>query len=193
MIMSNTSKMDTYAVFEMFETIKELIIKQPQKQTEKQPESVKVDIDTSALDAATARIESAVEEFKKPTIVKNQHWHTIDIGSSRIFLSLVVMTLMIIGLSYVVGEQRRTISQYKGNDLKYRYIKMQGTTDEESLYRLERQFHYNDSIKIIRKQVEIYEELVKEQAEKTERAKRNSEEAKKLEEKVKTLKNITVN
>ena len=59
--MSNTSKMDTSAVFEMFETIKELIIKQPQKQTEKQAESVKVDIDTSVLDEATARIENAVD------------------------------------------------------------------------------------------------------------------------------------
>ena len=69
--MSNTSKMDTSAVFEMFETIKELIIKQPQKQPEKQAEPVKVDIDISAFDAITARIETAVEAMKKPTIIEN--------------------------------------------------------------------------------------------------------------------------
>jgi hypothetical protein len=186
--MSNTSKMDTSAVFEMFETIKELVIKQPQKQPQKQTESVKVDIDTSALDAATARIEIAVEEVKKPMIVENHYRHTIDIGSSKVFISLVIMALIIIGLSYAVGEQRRSISQYKKNDLKYRYIKMQGQANEENLYRLERQFQYGDSIKIIRKQVEKYEELVKQQVEKMERAKRSSEEAIKLQKEVESLK-----
>ncbi|MDR2621921.1 MAG: hypothetical protein LBC48_04985, partial [Dysgonamonadaceae bacterium] len=64
--------------------------------------------------------------------------------------------------------------------MKYRYIKMQGQTDEESLYRLEQQFNYNDSIKIIRKQVEKYEELVNEQAERLQRAKQNREKAERL-------------
>jgi hypothetical protein len=82
------------------------------------------------------------------------------------------MVLLILGLCYVVGEQRRSISQFKGNDLKYRYIKMQGQTNEENLYRLERQFQYNDSIKIIRNQVEKYEELVREQAERMEQMKK---------------------
>ena len=66
---------------------------------------------------------------------------------------------------------------------------MQGTIDEENLYRLERQFQYNDSIKIIRKQVGKYEELVKEQAEKIERARRNSEEAEMLQKDLNRLKN----
>ena len=42
---------------------------------------------------------------------------------------------------------------------------MKGQIDEENIYREEQQFKYSDSIKIIRKQVEKYEELVKEQAE----------------------------
>ena len=188
--MSNTSKMDTSAVFEMFETIKELIIKQPQKQTEKQAEPVKADIDTSVLDAITARIEVAVEEMQKPTIIENRHRHTIDIGSSKVFLSLVFMALIILGLSYFVGEQRRSISQYKENDLKYRYIKMQGQTNEENLYRLEQQFQYRDSIKVIRKQVEKYEELVKEQAERMERAKRENKEVELLKKEAENLKKI---
>jgi hypothetical protein len=68
----------------------------------------------------------------------------------------VGMSLMILGLSYFIGNQRHTINQYKDNDMKYRYIKMQGQTDEESLYQyqLEQQFKYSDSIKIIREQVE---------------------------------------
>jgi hypothetical protein len=56
--MSNTNKMDTSAVFEMFETVKEKLDKQAEKQVES-AEPVKVA--TTALDAATARIENAVE------------------------------------------------------------------------------------------------------------------------------------
>jgi len=125
---------------------------------------------------------------RKPTKVEHQHRHTIDIGSSKVFISLAVMVLAILGLSYFVGEQRRTISQYRGNDLKYRYIKMQGQTNEENFYRLERQFQYSDSIKIIRKQVEKYEELFKKQAERIERAKRNSEEAERLQKETESFK-----
>jgi len=47
---------------------------------------------------------------------------------------------------------------------------MQGQTNEENLFRLERQLKTNDSIEIVRKQVEKYEGLVKEQAERLERA-----------------------
>ena len=98
------------------------------------------------------------------------------------------MGLMILGLSYAIGEQRRSIHQFKENDLKYRYIKMQGQTNEENLYRLEQQFQYSDSIKIVRKQVEKYEELVREQTEKLERMKRDIEEAEQLRKEAETVK-----
>jgi predicted secreted Zn-dependent protease len=57
---------------------------------------------------------------------------------------------------------------------------MYGRINEENLYRLECQFKYNDSIKIIRKHVETYEELVRKQAERIERAIQNADEADKL-------------
>ena len=66
---------------------------------------------------------------------------------------------------------------------------MQGQTNEESIYRLEQQFKYADSVRIIRKQVEKYEKLVKRQAEKTARIKRNSEEAERLRKEAEALKN----
>jgi hypothetical protein len=134
------------------------------------------------------KLAQTIEEVKKPTKVEYRHRHTIDIGSSKVFLSLVAMALLILGLCYVVGAQRRSISQYKENDLKYRYIKMQGQTNEESIYRLEQQFQYSDSIKIIRKQVEKYEELVREQAERIKRAQFNESEAKRLEKQVESIK-----
>ena len=180
----SAGKMDTAAVFEMFETINNKL----DKKTDKPVEPVQVDL--TAINILTEQLESVIETVREPTQVEHQHRHTIEIGSSKIFLSLVVMTLMIMGLCYAVGEQRRSISQYKENDLKYRYIKMQGQTDEKNLYCLERQFQYSDSIEIIWKQVGKYEKLVKEQAEKIARARRNSEEADKLRDKVESIKKI---
>jgi hypothetical protein len=65
---------------------------------------------------------------------------------------------------------------------------MQGQTDEEKIYCLENQFKQKDSIKIIRKQVEEYEELLREQIEKIERAKQNAQDAEILRDKVESLK-----
>jgi uncharacterized membrane protein YhiD involved in acid resistance len=175
--------MDTSAVFEMFETISNKLDKKEDKSAEP------IEIDLSAVSSMTEKLETVIEEVRKPAKVEHKHRYTIDIVSNWIFLSLVVMGLMILSLSYLIRNQRQTINQYRNNDLKYRYIKMQGQTDEENLYRLEQQFKYNDSIKIIRKQVEKYEELVKEQAEKTTRAKQNSKDLESLEQNIETLKN----
>jgi hypothetical protein len=181
--MSSTNKIDVSAIYELFETISNKLDKQTNLSIEP------TQIDLSAVNAITERFENMIEEVRKPTKIEHQHRHTIDIGSSRVFLSLVVMALVILGLSYAIGEQRRSLSQYRDNDLKYRYIKMHGQTNEENLYRLERQFKYNDSIKISRKQVEKYEELIREQAEKAERARQNAGELKKLQKEVEKLKN----
>jgi hypothetical protein len=175
--------MDTSEVFAMFETINSKLDKQPNKQTEP------VQIDLSAVNVLTERLEEVITEVQKPTKVDNHYRHTIDIGSSNVFLSMAIMVLVILGLSYVIGEQRQTINQYRDNDLKYRYIRMQGKINDDNLYRLEQQFKYGDSIKIIRKQVERYEELVIEQAKRIERAKQNSKEAERLKKEVVQLKN----
>ena len=181
----NTDKMDTSAIFEMFETINRKLDKRIEKPTEPvQPDTTVL----SSVKEITERLENVIDEARKPTKVEYKHRHMVDIGSSKIFLSMVFMGFLILGLSYIVGEQRRNISQYEENDLKYRYVKMLGQTNEENIYRFERQFKYSDSIKIIRKQVEKYEELVKEQAERIERARRNSEEAERLRKEVETVK-----
>lgn len=66
---------------------------------------------------------------------------------------------------------------------------MHEQTNEEALYHLEEQFKYNDSIRIIRKQVERYEGLVNEQMGRLKRVKRNSEEAEKLHNQKENIKN----
>ncbi|MDR3267140.1 MAG: hypothetical protein LBT24_06195 [Tannerella sp.] len=176
----SADKMNTSEVFEMFETINNKLDK---RQIDKSTEPAQ--IDTRAINTMTERFEKVMEEARKP--VKVEHRHTIDIGSSRIFISLVVMALTILGLSYAVGEQRQIISQYRDNDLKYRYIKMQGQANEENFYLMEQQFRYGDSIRVIRRQVEKYEELVHEQAERIERIRHNAEKAEKLGKEVEKL------
>ncbi|GHT59526.1 hypothetical protein AGMMS50239_06380 [Bacteroidia bacterium] len=176
--MSN-SKIDTSEVFVLFETINSKLDKQPNKQ---------VEVDLSAISTITERFEDVIAEVRKPTKVEHHYRHTIDMRSNWFFLSWVGLAIIILILFWLMANQRQTISQYRDNDLKYRYIKMYGQTNEEGVYRLERQFKYNDSIKIIRKQVEKYEELVKEQAERLERAKQNTQDAEILKDKVESLK-----
>jgi uncharacterized membrane protein YhiD involved in acid resistance len=180
--MSNNTKMDTSEVFAMFETINSKLDKQPNEQTEP------VQIDLSAVSTLTERLEDVIAEVQKPTKIEHQHRHIIDIHSNWFFLSWMGLAIIILILFWLMANQRQTINQYKDNDLKYRYIKMQGQTNEENIYRMENQFKYNDSIKIIRKQVEKYEDLVKEQAEKTAKANINTQDAEILRDKAESLK-----
>jgi hypothetical protein len=101
------------------------------KQTINKPVEL-VQIDLAAVNTMIERLEDTIRKVRKP--VKVEHRHQIEIASNWVFLSLVGMGLMILGLLYFIGNQRKTITLYKDNDLKYRYIKMQGQTDEESLY-----------------------------------------------------------
>lgn len=65
---------------------------------------------------------------------------------------------------------------------------MQGGINEENIYRLERQFQYSDSIKIIRKQVEKYEKLVWKQANRLGRDKENNKKINRIQKEVNGLK-----
>jgi hypothetical protein len=178
MVMSNTSKMDVSTVYEMFE--------ETNKKLDKQTINKPAEIDLTAVNTMTERFEDVIREVRKPA--KVEHSHKIEIASNWFFFSWVALVIIILGLFWAIANQQQTISQYKENALKYRYIRMQGQTNEDNLYRLEQQFKYNDSIKIVRKQVEKYEELVKEQVEKIERTKQENEAAKRLQEEIETVK-----
>jgi len=185
---TSSNKMDSAEVFGMFEKIIERLNKQPEKPAEKQTEPAKVD--TTAFEAAVERLDNAIVEVKKPATVEHHHRHTIDfnIHSNWFFFSWIGLAIIVSVLFWVLADQRETINQFKENDLKYRYIKIQGQTNEENLYRLERQFQYNDSIKIIRKQVEKYERLVKEQVERIEKNRGNAKKMNEIQHEVNKLK-----
>ncbi|GHU56559.1 hypothetical protein FACS189411_07500 [Bacteroidia bacterium] len=182
----SSDKMNSSNVYEMFEEVKGLGIQIKNKLMETPSAPEQVSIDVTAITDLTERLETVIEEVRKP--VKHEHRHVIEVASSKVFLSMLVMVITIFGLAFAIGNQRETISQYRNNDLKYRYIKMQGQTNEGNLHRLDKQFEYRDSVAIIRKQVEKYEELVREQAERIERARQYAEEAERLQRNIETAK-----
>jgi|GEM_PF-6976532 len=106
---TSSNKMDSVEVFSMFEKIIERLNKQPEKPVEKQTEPVRVD--TTAFEAAVERLDNAVEEVKKPTIVEHHHRHTIDfnIRSNWFFFSWVGLAIIISVLFWVLADQRETI------------------------------------------------------------------------------------
>ncbi|KAA6328003.1 hypothetical protein EZS27_023055 [termite gut metagenome] len=177
--MSN-EKIDTSAVYTLFEELKESL----KQRNEKPIEPAQVDM--TAVNAMTERFENLIEEVKKPT--KINHHHVISIGSNKVFFSLIGMCIVILILSFAIYNQRQTINQHRDNGLKYRYIKMQGHTTEENIYRLEKLFEHQDSVALIHKQVKKYEQLVKEQAEKLKRVRRNTKEVEKLQREAESLK-----
>jgi len=144
------------------------------------------------LQSCLDRIGQALETLKaekRDSIV--HHRHAIEIASSKVFVAIIGMGLLILGLGYVIGEQRRTISRFRDNDLKYRYVKMHGEATSGDIKGLETIFTYDrnpDSVKLIRRQVVQYERLVKERAERIEQARFNASEAERLKNEVETVK-----
>jgi uncharacterized membrane protein YhiD involved in acid resistance len=177
--MSNTNKMDVSTIYEMFETIKSKLDKQKNNLVEP------IQVDLSAVNAMAEQLENVIEEIKKPS--KVEHIHAIEIRNNWFFFSWIALVIIIFGLFWAIANQRQTIGQYRDNDLKYRYIKMQGQTNEENLFRLQQQFQHRDSIRIIRNRVERFENLVREQVERMERARINETEGERLQREVDNL------
>jgi|GEM_PF-373163 len=128
---------------------------------------------------------------KQDSIVTHHHRHAIDIVSSKVFLSMVVMVVTMLGLSCIIGNQRRTIDKFRENDLKYRYIRMKGSATPKDVLMLREVFEFNrnaDSIRFIRKRVELYERIIQEQAEKEARARLSASEAERLHNEAETVK-----
>lgn len=138
-------------------------------------------------------IEAKIDELGKEgrTVIRKEHVFSLDFKNSRMVITLCCMGLVL--LFSLVGNfwQMRQNSQLSGNDLKYRYIKMYGEANQEKLMDLETVFTYQrdeQQIALIREQVETYERLVKEQAEKIERVRLNTSQANELQKQAESIK-----
>ncbi|WP_418414297.1 hypothetical protein [Alistipes shahii] len=132
------------------------------------------------------QVGQAVEALTRPDtlpVQEHRHTYTLDISSSKTFLTMFVMLGCIFlqgAFIYRISENNRLLA---ANDLKYRYVKMRGEIKEKELMELETIFRDKQHTAMrdtVRNQVERYEEAVRRQAERLEQATVKERKAKKL-------------
>ena len=132
------------------------------------------------------QVGQAVEALTRPDtlpVQEHRHTYTLDISSSKTFLTMFVMLGCIFlqgAFIYRISENNRLLA---ANDLKYRYVKMRGEIKEKELMELETIFRDKQHTAMrdtVRNQVEWYEEAVRRRAEQLERAASKERKAKKL-------------
>ncbi len=122
------------------------------------------------------QVGQAVEAAAKPEnppVQEHRHSYTLDIGSSKTFLTMFVMLGGIFlqgAFIYRISENNRRLA---ANDLKYRYVKMCGKIGEKELAELETVF-WDEQHKAlrdtVRNRVERYEAAVRRRVEQFQQA-----------------------
>lgn len=127
-----------------------------------------------------AEIESLIRKEKR----KIEFTPTSAFGMA-FFFSLMAITL---ALGIWINSLKDQMSTLSDNDLKYRYIQMMGNATADDLATMDTLFYFNrDSKKIreLRKQIEVFEENVKQRARIIEQQKRLEIEKERVDEQLK--------
>ena len=127
-------------------------------------------------------IEDGVHNFKH---------HRIGFETPFVFWTIVIETMLILGLFTWIIISEKPNQDRIDNDLKYRYIKMKGDASAEQIATLEDIFELNrntEAIEQMREDVETYEEAVRKQAALAEQARLKEQAAKEQESKAKSIK-----
>ena len=141
----------------------------------------------------TDEVKTLVQKLKT-TIedgVHNFKHHRIGFETPFGFWTIVIETMLILGLFTWIIISENPNQDRIDNDLKYRYIKMKGDASAEQIATLEDIFELNrDNQKIeqMREDVETYEEAVRKQAALAEQARLKEQAAKEQESKAKSIK-----
>ena len=142
----------------------------------------------------TDEVKTLVQKLKT-TIedgVHNFKHYRIGFETPFVFWTIVIETMLILGLFTWIIISEKPNQDRIDNDLKYRYIKMKGDASAEQIATLEDIFELNrDTQKIeqMREDVETYEEAVRKQAALAEQARLKEQAAKEQESKAKSIKN----
>ena len=176
---------DVNEVYTLFEEIKELIKSRNEKNT---AVPTKIEItNLSAINELSYKLDETIKEIRKP--VKTEHHHIFSIASNKIFYGVIGLCVVCLFLLFTVFNQRKEIATYKDNDLKYRYVQMQGEITPAGVISLDSIFeNRRDSLNMIRQQVGQHEKAVIEKAKRLERARLKEQEADRLREEAKKLK-----
>ena len=127
-------------------------------------------------------IEDGVHNFKH---------HRIGFETPFVIWTIVIETVLILGLFTWIIISEKPNQDRIDNDLKYRYIKMKGDASAEQIAILEDIFELNrnnEAIDQMREDVETYEEAVRKQAALAEQARLKEQAAKEQESKAKSIK-----
>ena len=148
----------------------------------KQIQEQKSDEVKSLVQKLKTTIEDGVHNFKH---------HRIGFETPFVIWTIVIETVLILGLFTWIIISEKPNQDRIDNDLKYRYIKMKGDASAEQIATLEDIFELNrDNQKIeqMREDVETYEEAVRKQAALAEQARLKEQAAKEQESKAKFIK-----
>ena len=138
-------------------------------------------------------VKTLVQKLKR-TIEEGVHnfkHHRIGFETPFVCWTIVIETVLILGLFTWIIISEKPNQDRIDNDLKYRYIKMKGDASAEQIATLEDIFELNrDNQKIgqMREDVETYEEAVRKQAALAEQARLKEQAAKEQESKAKSIK-----
>ena len=138
-------------------------------------------------------IKTLVQKLKE-TIedgVHNFKHHRIGFETPFVIWTIVIETVLILGLFTWIIISEKPNQDRIDNDLKYRYIKMKGDASAEQIAILEDIFELNrnnEAIDQMREDVETYEEAVRKQAALAEQARLKEQAAKEQESKAKSIK-----
>ncbi|KAA6337685.1 hypothetical protein EZS27_014257 [termite gut metagenome] len=173
-------------VYTLFEEIKGLI----KKGSDNTPTVIQPEIelpDLSVISELTDKLQETIEEVRKPA--KTECHHTFSITSNKVFFGVIGMGIALLVCMFAIHYQREKIATYKDNDLKYRYVKIQGAITPDNIGHLENIFeNKRDSVKVIRKQVEKHEKAIIEEAKRLEKARLKEQEAEQLKQEAESLK-----
>ena len=142
------------------------------------------------LEAINIRLEGQ-QAVPQKKVTRHEHYFTIDFRNSKAAITMTVMALIILVSAGLNIHQVYRNSDLRDNDIKYRYIKMQGKASAEELYHLRGIFEFDrntDSMKVIRRRVERYEQLLKEYNETQYRKRQDEACAREIEQEAATVK-----
>ena len=148
----------------------------------KQIQEQKSDEVKSLVQKLKTTIEEGVHNFKH---------HRIGFETPFVFWTIVIETMLILGLFTWIIISEKPNQDRIDNDLKYRYIKMKGDASVEQIATLEDIFEFKrntEAIEQMREDVETYEEAVRKQAALAEQARLKEQAAKEQESKAKSIK-----
>lgn len=193
-----TDKMDSAAVYGLFEEIKKILQNTPKQASTVAPQldlpkieslTERMEDGISTTNELTERLDEVIEEARKPLVSERKI--TISLVSKEAVFIFIGMVMLIAVLASALYLSTRPDYDRADNDLKYRYIKMKGEAAPERIGELEDLFEINrDNAKIrqLRKDVEHYERLVKDKIEKQTQAELNAKAAEKLNNEAETVK-----